>query len=118
MNWVQALAQEELPEGERQVVKLGEHSILLIHHEGQIYAMSSACPHLHLPLKGAKIEGDTITCRWHHSAFDLRTGDVKAWSPWPPAVGPMLSTLSRKKALHLYPTKVEAGSIWVGIEDE
>ncbi len=118
MNWVQALTQDELPEGQRQVVKLGERSILLIHHKGQIYALASACPHMRLPLKGAKIEGNTITCPWHHSAFDLRTGDVKQWSPWPPAVGRMLGALSRKKALPLYPTKVEAGSIWIGISDE
>ena len=118
MNWIQALATSELPEGERQVVQLGERSILLIHHQGQVYALASRCPHMRLPLKGAKIEGYTLTCPWHHSAFDLRTGDVMAWSPWPPAVGRMLGTLSREKALPLYPTKVEEGSIWVGFEDE
>ena len=118
MNWVQALAQDELPEGERRVVRIEERSILLIHHQGRLYALDSACPHMRLPLKGAKIEGDTLTCPWHHSAFDLRTGDVKQWSPWPPAVGRMLGALSREKALPLYPTKVEAGNIWVGIEDE
>jgi nitrite reductase/ring-hydroxylating ferredoxin subunit len=118
MNWMQALAQDELPEGARQVVRLADRSILLIRHQGQVYALASACPHMRLPLKGAQIEGHTLTCPWHHSAFDLQTGDVREWSPWPPAVGRMLGALSRKKALPLYPTKVEDGSIWVGIQDE
>ena len=117
MNWVKALSQDELPEGERRVIKIGERSILLIHHEGQIYAMESACPHMRLPLKGGRLmEDGAIICPWHHSAFDLRTGDVKAWSPWPPGVGRMLGAISREKALPVFPTKVEEGSIWVGLE--
>ena len=117
MNWVRALDQDELTEGERRVVKLGERSVLLIHHQGQVYALASACPHMRLPLKGGKVEEGTITCPWHHSSFDLRTGDVKAWSPWPPAVGRMLGALSREKALPLYPVKVEEGSVWVGFTE-
>jgi nitrite reductase/ring-hydroxylating ferredoxin subunit len=117
MEWLMALAEDELPEGERQVVTFGERSILLIHHGDQVYALDSRCPHMGLPLKGAKIEEGTLTCPWHHSAFDLETGDVQAWSPWPPAVGRMFAALSREKALPLYPTKVEEGSIWVGLKE-
>lgn len=116
MSWVKALEQEELPEGGRKVVEAGGRSILLIHHEGQIYALASACPHMRLPLKGAKIENGVLICPWHHSAFDLRTGNVKAWSPWPPAVGHMLGALSREKALPVYPTRVEEGFIWIEVE--
>jgi nitrite reductase/ring-hydroxylating ferredoxin subunit len=117
MNWVKALPQDELPEGERRVVRIGERSILLIHHEGQIHAMESACPHMRLPLKGGNLtDDDAIVCSWHHSAFDLRTGDVKEWSPWPPGVGRVLGAISREKALPVFPTKVEEGSVWVGLE--
>jgi nitrite reductase/ring-hydroxylating ferredoxin subunit len=62
MNWVKALPQDELPEGKRRVVKIGERSILLIHHEGQVYAMGSACPHMRLPLKGGQINGRRRDC--------------------------------------------------------
>jgi nitrite reductase/ring-hydroxylating ferredoxin subunit len=115
MEWVEAIAQGELPEGSREVVQLGEHSILLIHQEGRIYALASACPHMHGPLKEGKVSNGTIVCPRHHSAFDLSTGDVKAWSPWPPAVGKVLGRVSRQKALPVFPTKVESGRIWVGI---
>jgi nitrite reductase/ring-hydroxylating ferredoxin subunit len=116
MNWIKALPENELPEGERKVIKAGDHSILLIHEAGQIHAIASACPHMRLPLKGGRIEEGTITCPWHHSAFDLQTGDVKDWSPWPPAVGKMLGALRREHALPVFSTKVEDGAIWVGVE--
>jgi nitrite reductase/ring-hydroxylating ferredoxin subunit len=118
MNWFAAILENELAEGARQVVKVGGHAILLTHHDGRIYATASACPHMRLPLKGGKIGGYTIVCPWHQSAFDLETGDVKEWSPWPPAVGRMLGALSREKALPVFPTKVEDGRIWVVIEQK
>lgn len=115
MEWFRTIPEEELGEGERQVFQVGEHSILLIRHDGEVYAIGSACPHMRLPLKGAKIHDHTLTCPWHHSAFDLESGDVMDWSPWPPGVGRVLGTLSREKALPIYASKVEDGSIWVAI---
>ena len=116
MTWFRTLSKDELSEGERQVVRVGAHDLLLICHDGQIYAVARACPHMRLPLKGGKVDDHTITCPWHHSAFDLKTGDVKEWSPWPPAVGRMLGTLSREKALPIFQTKIEDGQIWIDLE--
>ena len=115
MEWTEAILEDELVEGERKVIKIGGHSVLLIRHDDEIYAIASACPHMRLPLKGAKVHDHTITCPWHHSSFDLDTGDVKEWSPWPPAVGRMLGALSREKALSVFPTKVEQGKIWMNV---
>lgn len=118
MKWIKALAQEALPNQARQVVKVSNHTILLLHHEEQIYAVENTCPHLKLPLQGGKITEDkAIVCPWHHSAFDLQTGDVKDWSPWPPGVGRVLGKISKEKALTVFPTRVEEGSIWVGLEE-
>ena len=117
MKWTRVVDENELADGERTVVDVGERSILLIHSEGQVYALESRCPHMRLPLKNAQIEGTTLTCPWHHSAFDLRTGDMQDWSPWPPAAGKMLGALRRKRALVVYPTKIEEGAIWVEIPD-
>jgi nitrite reductase/ring-hydroxylating ferredoxin subunit len=116
MEWLKALAEDDLAEGERQVIQIDDQSILLIQYQGRIYAVVSTCPHMGAPLKDAKITDHTLTCPRHHSAFDLDTGDVKEWSPWPPAVGRMLGALSRQKALKTFPTKVEDGAIWIGVE--
>ena len=116
MNWIKVLPAAQLPEGERQVVKVQDHSILLIHEQGKVYAMLSACPHMRLPLKGGKITDDeAIVCPFHRSAFDLNTGDVKTWSPWPPGVGKMLGAVAREKALRVFPTRIAEGSVWIAL---
>ena len=116
MNWINVLPQEDLPEGERKVITLEQRKILLIHHEGNIYAVGHVCPHMNLPLKGGQVDDHTLTCPWHRSAFDLTSGDVQDWSPWPPVMGKMLGSLSREKALPVFPTKIEDGAIWVDLD--
>jgi nitrite reductase/ring-hydroxylating ferredoxin subunit len=117
MDWIKVLAQDELPEGARQVVKVAGRDVLLVNHKGQIYAVDNRCPHMGAPLVQGKVTEDgALVCRRHHSAFDLRTGNVKDWAPWPPAVGRVLGAISREKALPVFPTKVEEGSIWVSPE--
>jgi nitrite reductase/ring-hydroxylating ferredoxin subunit len=118
MNWIKVLPQDELPEDARQVVKAADRDILLINHQDQIHAVDNRCPHMGASLvRGEVTDEGTIICPRHHSAFDLHTGDVKDWSPWPPGVGRVLGTISRERALRVFPTKVEEGSIWVGLEE-
>ncbi len=114
MSWNKVLPEKDLPEGSRKVVKVGEQSVLLLRYENKLRAVTNKCPHLSLPLfKGNITEDNTIVCPWHHSAFDLDTGDVKAWSPWPPVVGKILACLTKEKALTVYPVKIEDDNIWV-----
>ncbi|HIK32828.1 MAG TPA: Rieske (2Fe-2S) protein [Oscillatoriales cyanobacterium M59_W2019_021] len=116
MAWIEVLAQDALPEGSREVVKVEDRSILLIHHQGQLYAVSNSCPHLKLPLKKGKLTEDcAIVCPFHRSAFDLKTGDVKNWTPFPPVVGQVLGMVSKEKTLPVFPTRIENGKIWVDV---
>jgi len=116
MAWINVLPVTELPEGARRVVRSAGKAILLVHQQGQIFACNSSCPHMGFPLEFATITSDCgIICALHHSAFDLRSGDVKDWSPWPPVFGPMFAALSRKKYLPTYKTKVEANAIWLDL---
>ena len=119
MGWVKVLPESELPEGARKVIRTARRSILLIHNRGKIWALQSSCPHMAFPLQFGNVTVDNgIVCALHHSTFDLRSGDVKAWSPWPPLVGPMLQNASRRKALQVFTTRVEDGSIWVEVNGE
>lgn len=116
MSWNKVLSEGDLAEGGRKVVEVGEWTLLLIRHEGDIYAMERACPHLSFSLERGKITEDgAIVCPWHHSAFDLESGDVKEWSPWPPGLGRVLGTVSREKTLPVFATKQEDGFIWVEV---
>jgi|SRR5579883_1252736 nitrite reductase/ring-hydroxylating ferredoxin subunit len=116
MSWIKVLSQNELPANERKVVKVDQHTILLVHHNNQIYAVENSCPHLGLPMKKGKITDDgAIICPFHRSAFDLSTGNIKEWSPWPPGIGKLVGMISKEKALSVFPTRVEEGSIWVEV---
>jgi nitrite reductase/ring-hydroxylating ferredoxin subunit len=70
-----AMALDELPEGELIGTSLGGIPILWAKVEGQVYALSDRCPHRGFPLhhKG-KLDGYTITCAYHGGQFDIRTG--------------------------------------------
>ena len=116
MAWTTALAADELTPGTRQVVKLAERSLLLLNESGTIHAVDSICPHLKLSLKKSKVTADgSLVCPWHRSEFDLETGSVKSWCPFPPVVGNMLGKISSEKTLGVYPTKVEDGQVLVDL---
>lgn len=116
MTWTEVLAQDALPEGSREVVKVQDQSILLIHHQGQLFAVSNSCPHLKLPLKKGKLTDDcAIVCPFHRSAFDLKSGEAKTWTPFPPVIGSVLGAISKEKPLPVFPTRIENGKIWVDL---
>ncbi len=116
MTWTTALAVDDLAPGTRQVVKLAQRSLLLLNESGNIHAVDSICPHLKLSLKKGKVTPDgSLVCPWHRSEFDLETGSVNKWCPFPPVVGSMLGKISSEKTLGVYPTKVEEGQVLVDL---
>jgi nitrite reductase/ring-hydroxylating ferredoxin subunit len=116
MNWKTVLSEEDLPRGAKRVVKVGGTEVLLVNHAGQIHAVSSRCPHLEAELVNGEVTEDGgIVCPRHRSVFDLTTGSVREWAPWPPLVGRALGALSSEEVLPVYPTKVENGSILVAV---
>jgi nitrite reductase/ring-hydroxylating ferredoxin subunit len=119
MGWERTIPVSDLPDGGRKVVTVDNKPVLLINHCNKVYAISSTCPHWGLPLELGRLTEDCgIICPWHRSGFDLDTGDVKAWAPWPPGLGLVLGATSRKKVLPTYPTKVEDSAIWVSLDAE
>ncbi|MGK7895524.1 MAG: Rieske (2Fe-2S) protein [Xenococcus sp. (in: cyanobacteria)] len=116
MGWTKVLTTEELPLGERKVIKVGDQKILLINDNGKLHAVNNACPHLKLPLKKGKLTEDgAIVCPFHRSAFDLCTGEVTNWTPWPPVVGNVLGKISPEQKLSDFATRIEDGSILVEV---
>jgi nitrite reductase/ring-hydroxylating ferredoxin subunit len=117
MNWVKGLLLNALADETCQVVKLGEREILLVKHGGEVFAIQSRCPHMGGHLKDGRLTPDGhIVCPLHHSEFDLRTGEVIAWAPWPPGVGAVLGAIRERKPLTSFPTMVQDGAIFVGVD--
>lgn len=117
MAWKAAISLSQLQQNNRETVAIDGHKILFIWHDDQVYAVQSQCPHLKLPLaKGNITEDNTLVCPFHKSAFDLKTGETKCWSPWPPALGALLGKISKPKELRIYPTRVDQDQIFVELE--
>ncbi|MBD2501543.1 Rieske (2Fe-2S) protein [Anabaena azotica] len=116
MNWIKVISQDELPANGRKVVKVEQRNILLLNHNNQVFAIENSCPHLKLPLQKGKITDEgAIVCPFHRSAFDLTTGNPTTWTPFPPGIGKVMGMISKEKGLSVFPTRVEEGSIWVGV---
>lgn len=117
MVWKAAMDLTELQNKERETAIIDGNKILFIWSKEQIHAVEAQCPHFKLPLTKGKItEECAIICPFHKSEFDLATGQVKSWSPWPAGIGKILGKLSKPKKLKIYPTRIEEGKIQVNLE--
>jgi len=81
-------------EGEAVVVSRSQET-------GEVCAIAATCSHLGGPLDEGKRDGDTVTCPWHGSRFDLCTGEVRG--------GPAVYPQPR------YETRVRAGKVEIRI---
>lgn len=116
MAWVPALSLLELQQNQRHKLSINQQNILLLWHQNAVHAIQSQCPHFNLPLtKGILTDDCAIICPFHKSAFDLKTGEVACWSPWPPVVGKLLGKISKEKPLKIYPTRIEQEMIYVDV---
>lgn len=65
---------EELPEGARKTVQVGDDEIALFNVGGCLYAVENRCPHRGGPLGEGDLQGHVLYCPLHAWSFDLRTG--------------------------------------------
>lgn len=67
----------QLAAGDMRRVALEGTSVLLARCEsGELCAIANTCSHLGGPLDEGSRDGDVVTCPWHGSRFDLRSGRV------------------------------------------
>jgi nitrite reductase/ring-hydroxylating ferredoxin subunit len=86
------LDEAELVDGRMVRVEVdGEPALVTRAEDGEICAIAAVCTHLGGPLEQGERSGNTVTCPWHGSEFDLCSGDVLGG----PAVFPQPSYESR-----------------------
>ncbi|MBI2668854.1 non-heme iron oxygenase ferredoxin subunit [Candidatus Woesearchaeota archaeon] len=51
--------------------------LALFRLNGNIYCLDNTCTHRGGPLCEGSVTNSTITCPWHASQFDIKTGKVK-----------------------------------------
>ena len=91
---------EEIAEGHRKIIQVGDLSIGVFRHKGQWIALHNSCLHRGGPVCQGIIEGDVITCPWHGYQYDLPTGEL---------------LLDRDASLAKYPVDVRADGLYLRI---
>jgi nitrite reductase/ring-hydroxylating ferredoxin subunit len=99
-NWSQVLDDIALLEGRMVPVYPLGVNVVLARVGGAVYAVSGTCAHMACPLFMGRLEGYMIVCGCHDWRFDVRTGGF----PNAPELG-----------LTVYPTKLEAGKLFVNL---
>jgi nitrite reductase/ring-hydroxylating ferredoxin subunit len=100
VNWTYVLDDIALLEGRMAPVYPLGVNVLLARVGGAVYAVSGTCAHMACPLFMGRLDGYTIVCGCHDWGFDVRTGRFLA----APELG-----------LTVYPTKLEAGKLFVSL---
>ncbi|MEN6593614.1 MAG: Rieske 2Fe-2S domain-containing protein [Clostridiaceae bacterium] len=109
MTYVKAAAADELKDGEKKKVTLENHVLLLTRLNGTYYALDNKCPHMGGSLADGTLQGASIICPKHGTAFDVRTGKV--------VKGGKMVFISIKAAdARTYPVKIEGSDVLVGLD--
>ena len=104
VNFLEIAPENELPNGERMFVDIGDAPIVIFNIAGKLYAIGDVCTHDDGPLGDGDIEGFNVVCPRHGAEFDVRTGEVTSM----PAV----------VDIPAYPVRVVKGMIEVGVPKE
>lgn len=69
---------EDFVNGQMKQIQIGEDKekdiILVVRHEGQLYALGAKCTHFGAPLATGMLFDDLVICPWHFATFDVKTG--------------------------------------------
>jgi 3-phenylpropionate/trans-cinnamate dioxygenase ferredoxin subunit len=104
VDFYEIASENDLPNGERLFVDIGDNPIVIFNIAGKFYAIGDVCTHDDGPLGDGEIEEFNVVCPRHGAEFDVRTGKVTSM----PAV----------VDIPAYPVRVVDGTIEVGVPKE
>lgn len=95
---------EDLPNGERLFVEIGDRPIVVFNIAGKLFAIGDVCTHDNGPLGDGDLESYEIVCPRHGAKFDIRTGQV--------------TRMPAGTDIPAYPVRVVSGKIEIGVPGE
>lgn len=102
-TWIDAASVDDAPTDDVIGIDVQGRDIALYRVEGVLYATDNTCTHGRARLCEGFLLDHEIECPLHQARFDVRTGE--------PTCGPAT------RAVRSYPVKVEAGRVWLGLEN-
>src|SRR5437879_1669569 len=94
-----ALPAEAIEEGRTIAGHVSGKAVLLSRFNGRFFAIGGVCSHYGGPLAKGSCRSGVVRCPWHHSGFDLKTGEALD--------APAITALDR------YRVEVAAGAVFV-----
>jgi len=90
----------DIPQGKMVKLESGGKAILVANVGGNYFAMDNVCTHQGASLSEGALESSTVTCPWHGSTWDCKTGKLIAFA-------------TQLKDLASYKVIVESDSVFV-----
>ena len=101
-HWIDAAAQDEVPQDDVIAVSAGGREVALYGVDGEVYATDNVCTHGQARLCEGFLDGHEIECPLHQGKYDVRTGT--------PTCAPVT------EAIKSYPVKIEGGRVWLALD--
>ena len=102
MAYVKLIDLSSCREGEGTFVEVGGKELAVFRvGADKVTVMDNTCPHAGGNLAGGEIEGDVVSCPWHHWAFSLATG---------------VCTHSDRARVNVYPVELRDAVVWVDLD--
>jgi len=73
---VKVARRNEIPDGKMKEVAVGTTKVMVANVGGEFFAIGNSCTHEGGPLARGRLEGYIVTCPWHGSQFDIRSGQA------------------------------------------
>jgi len=67
----------EVAPGEMELFEVDGDDVVIANVDGEFFAFSDTCTHEGGPLSDGELEGDIVTCPWHFTPFNVRTGEAQ-----------------------------------------
>ena len=80
MSLIEIARSAEIIEGIVRISSAAGHNVAITRVNGTVCAFENKCPHMGLSLARGKISDGAITCPFHGSRFDIRSGKNLAWA--------------------------------------
>ena len=119
MTMIEVAKSQDITENAMHAVTAAGTKILLTRVEGRVCAFVNKCPHLGLSLEKGRIEGGVVTCPWHGSSFDVRSGENTDWctgfvgKPMPGWTRKLIAMGKKPAPLNLVDAREEEGVVFV-----
>jgi nitrite reductase/ring-hydroxylating ferredoxin subunit len=114
MTFQHASSLDELPPNSMRGVTIANTPVLLVREGDQVYALEPRCGHMGGPLAEGTLQGHVVTCPWHGSQYDVRTGLAIRGPYRIPGVSRLLTGLAKQRTT--YPARIVGENVEVDLD--